>query len=192
MTELGSVDYIVQMKEMARSLSRRNAPFAADLSSVRSELRVRRKRFLGSYVSISSLVCNNGEIDNDALCALVDYLTEQTLSFWGPHTTTKETFARHFYRITIYALASGAIGQECIDDLIQFAECLARSRRIFTIVLKDNLPEHLHDYISYITETYDQYHFDANFEDAVLGAVCVFLEVIGAPVDNESKGGGEL
>lgn len=173
-------DLISQMMQRVRRQTRRNSAFSDSLSDVQKELRTRRKFFLGSHVSLRMLVCagdNNG-IDESAVDALSNYLAGRSAYFWKPQNANAETFLFRFYRLAITAIGGGNVGQESIDDLLQLATALVRSRRVFMIAMEDMLPAGMKEELVDFVENTDELYFGYGAEDAILGGLCVFLGVL--------------
>lgn len=74
-----------------------------------------------------------------------------------------------------------------MDDLIQLAETLVRSKEIFVYVMKDLLPDDLVSELFELTESYDSDLYTASFEDAVLGAIAIYLGTLKDPIENETS-----
>lgn len=164
------------------SFQRREHPFSDSLSEIRKELRQRRKRFLGSYISVCELVQKEDNVIDETLVqSMCEFLTKQTISFWDNKSAEAEVFCLRFYNLSIYSLLYGNLSVECIDDIIQLAECLVRSRMVFKIALSDMLPDNMIEELFDFTEAYDNSFFTSTFEDAVLGSVSVFLGVLSNP-----------
>ena len=159
----------------------REHPFSDSLSDVRKELRQRRKRFLGSYVPVCNMVKKDGIVDETLVHSLCELLAERTVYFWDNKPEEAQIFCVRFYKLAIYSLLCEKLSTECIDDIIQLAECLVRSRKIFKIALKDMLPSNLIGELFDFTESYDESFFTSTFEDAVLGSIAVFLGVLSDP-----------
>lgn len=163
-----------------RSHRKRQSPFSNDLSAIRRELRQRRKHFLGSYISLEAIVDSNLSTKEEIITELSHYLASRTLFFWTQDGAT-EDFCFRFYEIALYALSSGKVGDESVDDIIQLAECLVRSRRVFIDVVKKLLPADMIANLFFFTESYKDEFYTVLFEDAVLGAISVFLGIIEDP-----------
>ncbi len=159
----------------------REQPFSDSLSDIRKELRQRRKRFLGSHVSVCEMVKRDGIIDESLIQSLCEFLTERTVPFWDNKHKDAKTFCFRFYELSVYSLLYGNLSVECIDDIIQLAECLVRSRKVFKIALKEMLPSNMIGELFDFTESYNDIFFTSSFEDAVLGSISVFLGVLSDP-----------
>ena len=110
-----------------------------------------------------------------------EYLSKLTAHFWKKsHIEVKQCCFR-FYEIALSLIAGGTVGNECIDDIIQLAECMVRSRSTFILVCKKTLPEKMIGTLFEFTDTYSEEMFDVTFEDAVLSAISVFLGVLPEP-----------
>ena len=164
----------------ARQANRHTSARIKTLPSLRTELRVRRQEVIGSYISLSSLVYGPDGVQDTFATALADYLARLSGSFWpGSDCPSKDFFLR-FYDLAIHMIAGGGVGNETVDDIIQLAECLARSKDIFIVVAKDLLPPNMIGDLFDFTDRYDEF-FVARLEDAVLGAVSVFLGTLKEP-----------
>lgn len=161
--------------------STQQSPYFEDLHSIRSELRERRKEFLGSYASLSDMVCVDSVIDTRKSDILSKQLASRAAVFWKNRTSAAEETCYCFFRIAIFAIASGKVGNESIDDIIQLAECLVRSQSTFITVCKDLLPEDMISDLFAFTDTYSSNFFTSTFEDAVLGAIAVQLGMLKDP-----------
>lgn len=153
------------------------------VSEIRTEIRKRRKHILGSHVSVLQFVCSEGTFDVTRVDELSGFLAERTVLFLGKEELEANIFCRRFYTLSFYALASGNVGDESIDDVIQLAECVVRSRDIFTTVLRNLLPEDMISELFHFSEEYDNTYLGPNFEDAVLGAIAVLLGVLADPIN---------
>lgn len=176
-----SQDKSLELVEKARGQIRRMSSFE-DISSIRKEIRQRRKHLIGSYISLERIVLSNEGLNEAATEELSKYLAERTVCFWNQQDPDAWHFCYRYYRLAISALASGGVGEESVDDIIQLAECLVRSRETYIIVMKGLLPADMIGELFDFTESYEDAFFSASFEDAVLGAVAVFLGSLSAPV----------
>ncbi len=174
-------DVSPELVRKARGQIRRMISFE-DVSSIRKEMRQRRKHLIGSYISLERIVCNNEELDEPTAEELSKYLAERTVFFWNRQDPDAWHFCYRYYKLAISALASGGVGEESVDDIIQLAECLVRSRETYIIVMKGLLPADMIGELFDFTESYEDAFFSASFEDAVMGAVAVFLGSLGDPV----------
>lgn len=145
------------------------------VASIRTELRSRRKYIIGSYISVMPLVCEKGSINDSYVDEISHFITSRTTPLWHNKEQDVEEFCYRFYTLAFYALASKKVGNESIDDVIQLAECLVRSRDTFITVLKNLLPANMISELFNFTEDYDDSYFTPTFEDAVLGGIAVFL-----------------
>lgn len=161
-------------------------PIYKTLSSVRQELRQRRKQMLGSYESLCMHTCKNNTIDETAVLQMSDYLTVRTMCFLDP-CFKSHNLVRRFYVLALYAISSGRVGNETIDDIIQLAECLARSKDVFVTVVKNLLPENLISDLFDFADSIDETFCASMFEDAVLGAISVFLGVLADPLGSSDS-----
>ena len=166
--------------------TKRTSPFSDNLSSVQQELRQRRKQFLGSCVPAREFMLSASGFDEEMAEAVSSYLASRTIFFWNNQLEEAEEFCFRFYRLSLYALASGNIVGECIDDILRLAECLVRSRRVFMIALKEMVPTEMHGELYDFAEFYSAEYYEPTFEDAVLGGICVFLGVLTDPLADET------
>ena len=165
-----------------RSLQKK-APDYTSVSAIRTEIRTRRKHILGSHVSIFPFVCNGDVIDDTRVDELSQFLTEKTVCFWDKRDSETQAFCYRFYNLAFYALASGNVGDDSIDDVIQLAECLVRSKDIYLTVVRSLLPANMVGELFRFAEEYDDSFFTATFEDAVLGAVAVLVGALADPME---------
>lgn len=178
-----SRDSVSQIIHHVRTLTRRQAPFSDKLKDVTAELRTRRKQFLGSYVSIRRSVLSGAEIDDDIVSQLSEYLASRTVYYWYHKSEEAERFCFRFYRLTFYALASGKVSGECVDDILRLAEVLDTSIRVFVVAMQDMLPEDMVGELFDFTETSDKAFLSSStFSEAVLGGICSFLGVLPDPL----------
>ena len=176
-----SNDVITQLRNSVCRQNRR--PFSFDnIASIRNELRQRRKHLIGSFVSLEELLTANNKVNEIEAEALTAYLASRTAYLWNRTDEFGQQFCSKFYSLAIYALCSGKVGDESIDDVIQLAECLVRSRETFVTVMSSLLPEDMIATMFDLTDSFDSSYFNPTFEDAVLGAVSVFLGVLNDPV----------
>ena len=173
---------IIDLIRQARSWAKTSAPVFSDVTSIRGELRSRRKKLIRSFISLEELV-GKGDAMNEAEAeALSDYLAQRTVAIWKVKEPESVDFCKTFYTLAIVAIASGNVGSESVDDIIQLAECLVRSRDTFTIVMKGLLPaERIGSLFRLVSEVNEGF-FDIRFEDAVLGGVAVFLGALEDPL----------
>ncbi len=166
----------------ARTSNRRTTTHIHSLQELRAELRNRRKAVIGSYIPLSPLLQKEGQLDETAANTLSEYLAQKTGMFWSGANQPSPEFFFRFYNLSVYMVASGNLGNESADDIIQLAECLVRSKEVFITVAKDLFPD---DMLSELFEFADQCsdkHLTPVFEDAVLGAISVFLGSLKDPV----------
>lgn len=175
----------------ARFRQRRGSPVFQDLYAVREELRERRKQLLGSYISLERLIRNGASLDENAIEVLSEYLASRTLSLLPKGTFILDDLCYRFYRLAIYAIGSGDVGNETVDDIIQLAECLVRSQDIFITVTRNLLPPDMIGELFDFVESNDTTIFTSNFEDAVTGAIAVFLGALEDPVALSAQSGEE-
>ena len=158
-----------------------------NFSEIRIELRQRRKMFLGSFTSLRAVVCANGKLSDDKISELSTFLALRATALWDKKYEKSEAFCRQFFMLAINAIAGGEVGDETMDDLIQLAETLVRSKEIFVYVMKDLLPDDLVSELFELTESYDSDLYTASFEDAVLGAIAIYLGTLKDPIENETS-----
>lgn len=154
----------------------------SDLAAVRTQIRERRKRFLGSNISLLDIVAPKYVINDKTIEKLSKYLAVRAGHFWKPNNVEAEKFCEQFFLLAIYAIAGGEVGNESVDDIIQLAECLVRDIDVFTTVMKNLLPTDMIGMLFEFTEICDGEALTVHFEDAVLGAVSVFLGVLEDPI----------
>ena len=182
---------IQDLISLARRQQKRRGPVFEDLHTIRSELRERRKQFLGSYISLECLVRSGSSLDENAVKELSQYLGTRTPPLLHRELALPESLCCRFYRLAIYAIGGGGVGNESVDDIIQMAECLVRSQDVFISVMKNLLPPDMIGELFDFTESYDVSCFTSNFEDAVMGAVAVFLGALKDPVASVEHNRGE-
>lgn len=175
----------------ARTCARRNAPVSDKFSVIQQELRLRRRAFLGAYISMRDLVRTNHRINEDAAQVLAHYLAARTVPFWEHSAPDAEEFCFRFYQLAIYALAGGRVAGERVDDILQLAECIVRSRKVFVIAMKSMLPADMIGELFDFNEAYDEKYTTPAFEDAALAGVCVFLGVLADPLQPADAETGE-
>lgn len=159
-----------------------NASFC-DLNSVREELRVRRKSLIGSYISLEEIVGQGDTINEPLVENLSEYFAQRTAALCPRHGAINVPLYKSFYSLAITAVASGKVGNESVDDIIQLAECLVRSRDIFTDVMRNLLPpDRIGELFRFVSA--EERYFAVEFEDAVLGSVSVFLGAMEDPVND--------
>lgn len=190
-------DYVLRPEQLKRQQSesaremRRKRPVAVNLMDLRKSLRTQRKGFLGSYISLRKYIQDGEETGALTVESLQSFLTKRTKYFWNSKKDDAEEFIDRFYNLAICCLLKGDLSYECIDDIIQLAECVVRSRIVFTIAAKDMLPKEMYGELFDFTEQYDDSYFTAEFEDAVLGAVSVLLEALADPFAEEEQRGAK-
>lgn len=155
-------------------------------SEIRIELRQRRKMFLGSSASLRAIVCTDGKICDDRVSELSGFLAARAVALWDEKHDNAEAFFRQFFVLSINAIAGGEVGDETLDDLIQLAETLVRSKEIFVYVMKDLLPSDLVGELFEFTDNYGIGFFSASLEDAVLGAIAIYLGALKDPIVREA------
>lgn len=163
-------------------LSHNKTHVFSSVSSIRTEIRARRKHIIGSYISLIPFVCEKGLIIDSYVEELSQFLASKTILLWDKKEADAEAFCNRFYSLAFYALASGKVGYESIDDVIQLAECLVRSRDTFITVLKNLLPDDMINELFNFIEDYDDSYFTPTFEDAVLGGIALFLGSLTDPM----------
>ena len=165
-----------------------DSPVVSDkLIDVQREIRARRKAFLGSSVRLGRIVYNRGILDYAAVSELADYLSARTVSFWDrPH---EEGFwiSRQFYELCL----SAPRWME-LDDIILLANAAAMERTcVFKTVMDELLPEESQARADVLASfVNDCLPLPNSFEDAVLGAISVFLGILRDPVSEEGDDNG--
>ena len=162
-------------------------PRIDSLSKLQTLRRQQRKRVIGSHTSLTALVGEGGGIQENDVADLADHLSRRSILFWNGAGSPQPEFFASFYDLAIRMVASGKLGNESVDDIIQLAECIVRSKDIFITVAKDLLPEDRISELFEFTDQYDEFWFVAHFEDAVLGAVAAFLGTLADPVRKEDN-----
>lgn len=114
-------------------------------------------------------------------------MADRCLSFWNKRDDRAEQFCFQFFYLAICSIAGGYVGDESIDDIIQLAETLVRSREIFCIVVKKLVPPDMVGEMFNLTESYDDSFYTSTFEDAVLGAVSVYLGMLKDPIEQSDN-----
>ena len=170
---------------------RRGLPVAANIMDLRKSLRTHRKSFLGTYISLRKYIRDGEAAGTLTSESLQSYLTKRTKHFWNFKKDDAEEFIGEFYTLAFCCLLEGDLSYECIDDIIQLAECLVRSRVVFTIAAKEMLPKEMFGELFDFTEQYDDSYFTAEFEDAVLGAVSVLSGALADPIAEETQRGAK-
>ena len=152
-----------------------------NLYSVREELRLRRKNLIGSYISLEEIVGQGDAISEPLVEELSEYLAQRTVTLWPQQSAINVPLYKSFYSLAITAVASGKVGNESVDDIIQLAECLVRSRDIFTDVMRNLLPlDRIGELFRFVSA--EESCFAVGFEDAVLGSVAIFLGALEDPI----------
>jgi len=171
--------------------ARASRPYFENLHDIRFELRQRRKSFLGSSQSLCEIVCVDGQVDDGRVSKLSTFLAARCLSFWSKKDDRAARFCFQFFYLAICSIAGGNVGDESIDDIIQLAEALVRSREVFCIVVKELVPADMVGEMFDLTESYDDSFYTSTFEDAVLGAVSVYLGMLKDPIEQSDNGTDE-
>lgn len=189
-------DYVLRPEQLQQQLvssreMRKKVPIAANLMDLRKSLRMKRKSFLGSYISLKEYIQNGEATGTLSVESLQSFLTKRTKHFWNSGKTDAGEFINKFYTLAIGCLLKGDLSYECVDDIIQLAECVVRSRTVFTIAAKEMLPKEMLGELFDFTEEYDDSYFTAEFEDAVLGAVSVLLGVLEDPFTEKEQRGAK-
>lgn len=162
--------------------------FSGDLKAVQRELRSRRKIFLGSNLSLCSLVYTNGRFDEEAVEELSRYLSARTIRFGKFDYHEAETFFFRFYVLAITAITHERVRAECVDDILQFAKCLGESKQTFLFAMEGMLPDYMIGELHEFIDTCADEFYRPYLEDGVLGAICVLLGVIPDPLSPERSG----
>ena len=168
--------------------SREAAPFSDNLGEIRKELRQRRKSFLSSYCSLKEIVTLNDEVSDELIEQFSRYLAQRASLLWINKPPEAEGFCYRFFMLAIYSLAFDQVSEECVDDIIQLAECLVRSKDTFIVVCKKLLPSDMIEELHNFTEEYSRAFYVPYFSDAVLGAVAVYTGALEDPVMDEKRG----
>lgn len=157
---------------------------ADSINDVQAILRSHRKRLLGTAISLKKIICSDEQYNEAKIYELSAYLAARSMCFISKDSSLTFELFQNFYWYSIQIIASGKIGNESVDDLIQLAECIVRSVEIYSIVAKDCMPEILHqsfeEWVSFIDN-----QPEAEMQDAVLGAVCVFVGRLKDPLSIE-------
>lgn len=169
------------------STNHRHKPSFNELADVRKELRQRRKTFLGSYRSLKEIVSISGKVNEEYIKQFCNFLSYRTSLLWSDKIFDAETFCHRFFTLSVHALAFNDLADECIDDVIQLAECFVRSKSVFVTVMEQLLaPEMISELHDFVNE-YDEEIFTPYFEDAVLGAVAIYTGTLKEPIVNADK-----
>lgn len=164
----------------------------ANVGAIRDRLRDERKNIIGSYVPLTTYLQINGTINHSLVEDLSHYLSAKAVALWPDRPAKASEFCGLFFSIALCAIAGGGVGEDSADDIILFSECLVRSRDVFVRVAKNLLPPEIISDLFALTEHYAPEYFSSNFEDAVLGAVSVFLGSLEDPISvNETTGEAE-
>lgn len=176
------------LKRKARAYRQNQHPFSNKLSVVQRELRKRRKAFLGSSVPLTSIVWAEGEIDLNAISILTDYLSTRTVALWDRPYDEPLEFCRQFYEMAIIAVAVPSLRGQCLDDIIHLASFLSHEGKLaFRYAMTDLLPQSFYAKLFSFLDRVEGDCCIATFEDAVLGAVAVFLGVLEDPIDDDEE-----
>ena len=184
---IANTAYITTILEQTRKQLRRTHPWATELPQIQNELRERRKSFLGSYVSLAQMVQKNGVVCEEHVLDLCAYLSSRTMCFWRRTDERSNDFCLQFYEMAIYAIASGEVGDETIDDVIQLADCLVLSRDVFIVVMKELLQPEMISALFEFLELTEDVSLAPDFTHAVLGAVSTFLGALKDPCAQEAE-----
>lgn len=103
-----SQDRLSELVGIARGQIRRMSSFE-DISSIRKEIRQRRKHMIGSYISLERIVRSSERLDETAAKELSKYLAERTVCFWNQQDPDARHFCYRYYRLAISALAGGGV-----------------------------------------------------------------------------------
>lgn len=145
-------------------------------------IRRKRKEYLGSDLSIEMFVRDTDGPNEGVIKELGEYLAKRTAAFLNAEGW--EECCAYFFHFSLYMMASGQIGEECIDDLIQLAECYERSPEVFAMVGEAYLTEDmLQDLQEWVAENEVA---PPNFGTAVLGAVAVLMGVLYDPIIDDT------
>lgn len=155
-----------------------------DIKGVQAILRTHRKILLGTNVSLEKLIDSHGQYNEAKIYELSAYLAARSMCFISKDSNLSFELFQNFYWYSIQIIASGKIGNESVDDLIQLAECIVRSIEVYSIVAKDCLPELLHQSFEEWLNSMDV-EPAVELQDAVLGAVCVFVGRLKDPISEE-------
>ena len=163
-----------------RARVRIDSPIFSDrLLDIQREIRARRKAFLGSSVTLGKIVYADGALDYAAVSDLADYLTTRTVAFWDKPQKEGLWICRQFYELCLSA-------HSCVelDDVILLANAAAMEKpEIFTDVMTKLVPKSHLVVLSYFVDSC--LPLPVSFEEAVLGAISVFLGVLKDPMTKE-------
>jgi len=168
--------------------SRKTSPFSDSLGDIRKELRQRRKSFLSSFCSLKEIISIDDEVSNELIEQFSRYLAERAALLWINKPPEAEGFCYRFFVLAIHALAFDQVSGECIDDIIQLAECLVRSKETFIMVGKQLLSSDWEEELYNFTDEYSRAFYVPYFSDAVLGAISVYTGALEDPVKDEKRG----
>ena len=168
--------------------SRKTAPFSNNLGDIRKELRQRRKSFISSYCSLKEIITIDDKISDELIEQFSRYLAKRASLLWINKPPEAEGFCYRFFVLAIHALVFEQVSGECIDDIIQLAECLVRSKETFVMVGKQLLSPDWEEELHNFTEEYYREFYVPYFSDAVLGAVSVYTGALEDPVKDEKRG----
>lgn len=168
--------------QQVRIATKRNAPFSDKIQDVETELRLRRRQFLGSYLPVRQLVFSCAESEDAAIEALCAYLTSRTMPFWSSTGQTAAEYCYAFYKLVICALTGGRVRDECVDDILRLSEVLTENPAVFTIAVKNMLmPDTVGELFNFVDNQEYQSLDITQFPHAVLGGICVLLGVLPDP-----------
>lgn len=146
---------------------------------VERAIRKKRKEYLGSDLSIEMFVRDRDGPNEEAIRELGKYLATRTAAFLKEEGW--EEICETFFHYSLYMMASGQIGEECIDDLIQLGDCYEKHPETFAIVgeayLEDEMLQELQEWVT------ENEWAPPNFGTAVLGAVAVLMGVLDDPLE---------
>ena len=114
-----------------------------DARDLQSQLRLLRKEYMGSGLSLELFVREDNKPIEGAVRLLSDYLSERAALFMKEPGWTDYLY--HFFYYTIQLYAHGTIGEDSFDDLIQMAEAHERDRTILPTICRMDLPSDLAD-----------------------------------------------
>ena len=148
---------------------------------VMNGLRKKRKEYLGSDLSLTMFVHENGEPLENVVRDLSTHLGKLTDHFLvnDYHRPSMEELCYGFFYFSLQLYAYNKVGCDSFDDLIRLAELFLSEIDVFTIVLETNLSEDIVDEWRKFIAINDYVPF--GFPEAVTGAVAVLLGVLKAP-----------
>ena len=182
MNHFASPNKSFALEEVLAIVRRESHPFSNNLDDIKRELRYRRQGLIGSHISLLKMTGKDGTTNTALIDELSHYLAARTIPFLSNDTLEDEEFCFRFYRLGIGGLVHSQLGHECLDDIIQLAECLVRSRQVFSILGKEILPPDMIGELFDFIDSYDESRYSMCFDNAVLGAICVFLGVLEDPL----------